>query len=166
MASDDADCTNTGLPEVVSTPTHLPVTAYSDKTPVRCEVRNVDLLLDAVRVLPGKRVGPQTTTPIRRKRDHTAPAPPARPVRRRRRGGGWAGGGCGPGPVAGWGRDGGVGSHQEEPGGAGARHDDEAGEEVEAEEATLSWGSEVAGVVIRTDADDKSSGAVVSYNFL
>ena len=48
VASDDADCTNTGLPEVVSTPTHLPVTAYSDKTPVRCEVRNVELFLDSV----------------------------------------------------------------------------------------------------------------------
>ena len=34
-ASDDAACTNTGLPKVVSTPTHVPVTAYSDKTPVR-----------------------------------------------------------------------------------------------------------------------------------
>ena len=52
VASVDADSTNTGLPEVESTPTHLPVTAYSDKTPVRCEVRNVELLLDSVRELP------------------------------------------------------------------------------------------------------------------
>ena len=52
VASDDADCTNTGLPEVESTPTHLPVNEYSDKTPVRCEVRNVELLLDPVRALP------------------------------------------------------------------------------------------------------------------
>ena len=51
VASDDVDFTNTGLPEVESTPTHLPVNAYSDKTPVRCEVRNIEPLLDPVREL-------------------------------------------------------------------------------------------------------------------